>query len=252
MPSLHRLTVSIGDGDNPRISANSYFAITSNSLQFGSDVEAYASAAGFTIHGYLGWDVLIIFSPFSFRVDFSAGFDVSFEGHTCAAYRPRRFLWAASLAPARRCQHRHSVLQRNRLISLIWGDSTPATLDKKPVLPDLTAALGDARNWSAALPDKMTQAATFSTLKPDDKTLRVHPIGTLLSEKMWFRLICTITRYGNADPPDGNLFSISDVHIDGSHEEITRFRIILPQASSLPLVMQTRSAARALRNTMLE
>jgi hypothetical protein len=47
VPQMHRLTVSIGDGDNPRISANSYFAITSNSLQFGSNVEAYASAAGF-------------------------------------------------------------------------------------------------------------------------------------------------------------------------------------------------------------
>ena len=51
VPNMHRLTVSIGDGDNPRISANSYFAITSNTLQFGSNVEAYASAAGFTIHG---------------------------------------------------------------------------------------------------------------------------------------------------------------------------------------------------------
>ena len=60
-PPMHRLTVSIGDGDNPRISANSYFAITSNSLQFGSNVEAYAfAAAGFTIHGWLGFDVNLI------------------------------------------------------------------------------------------------------------------------------------------------------------------------------------------------
>jgi hypothetical protein len=220
VPSLHRLTVSIGDGDNPRISANSYFAITSNSLQFGSDVEACASAAGFTIHGYLGWDVLIIYSPFSFEVDFSGGFDASFEGHTLCNLT----VHGVFLGP--RPWHLHGDASIDILffsvsasISLTWGDSTPAIVDKKNVLPDLTAALGDARSWSAALPDNTTQAATFSTPKPDDTTLRVHPIGTLTVKENVVPLDLQITRYGNAEPADGNLFSISDVHIDGSHED---------------------------------
>jgi Family of unknown function (DUF6603) len=220
VPSLHRLTVSIGDGDNPRISANSYFAITSNSLQFGSDVEAYASAAGFTIHGYLGWDVLIIYSPFSFEVDFSGGFDASFEGHTLCN------LTVHGVFTGPRPWHLHGDASIDILffsvsasISLTWGDSTPATVDKKKVLPDLTAALGDARNWSAALPDRMTQAATFSTLKPDDTTLRVHPVGTLTVKENVVPLDLQITKYGNAEPADGNLFSISDIHIDGTHED---------------------------------
>jgi hypothetical protein len=80
IPTLQRCTVSIGDGGNPCISASNYFAVTSNSLQFVANVQAYASAAGFTIKGYLGFDVLIIFSPFSFIFDFSAGFSISFEG----------------------------------------------------------------------------------------------------------------------------------------------------------------------------
>lgn len=220
VPSLHRLTVSIGDGDNPRISANSYFAITSNSLQFGSDVEAYASAAGFTIHGYLGWDVLIIYSPFSFEVDFSGGFDASFEGHTLCN------LTVHGVFTGPRPWHLHGDASIDILffsvsasISLSWGDSTPAIVDKKKVLPDLTAALGDARNWSAALPDNTTQAATFSTPKPGDTTLRVHPIGTLTVKENVVPLDLQITKYGNAEPADGNLFSISDVHIDGQHED---------------------------------
>ena len=49
IPPMQRCSVSIGVGDNPRISANNYFAVTSNSLQFGANVQAYASAAGFTI-----------------------------------------------------------------------------------------------------------------------------------------------------------------------------------------------------------
>jgi hypothetical protein len=219
VPSLHRLTVSIGDGDNPRISANSYYAITSNSLQFGSDVEAYASAAGFTIHGYLGWDVLIIYSPFSFEVDFSGGFDASFEGHTLCN------LTVHGVFTGPQPWHLHGDASIDILffsvsasVSFTWGDSTPATVDKKKVLPDLTAALGDARNWSAALPDRTTQAATFSTLKPGDTTLRVHPIGTLTVKENVVPLDLQITKYGNAEPADGNLFSISDVQIDGQAE----------------------------------
>jgi hypothetical protein len=219
VPNMHRLTVSIGDGDNPRISANSYFAITSNSLQFGSNVEAYASAAGFTIHGYLGFDVLIIFSPFSFEFDFSAGFDVSFEGvsllglsvdGTFAGPRPWHLHGDASI---------HILFFTvSATLDLTWGDSTPAILPQKPVLPDLLPAFQDTRNWSAALPDGTTQAVTLSTPKPDDKTLRVHPIGTLTVRENVVPLDLPITRYGNATPSDGNYFAISDVQIDGQGE----------------------------------
>jgi hypothetical protein len=219
VPKMHRLSVSIGDGDNPRISANSYFAITSNTLQFGSNVEAYASAAGFTIHGWLGFDVLFIFSPFSFEFDFSAGFDVSFEGASLCGLR------VDGTFSGPRPWHLHGSATIDILffsvsasLDLTWGDSTPAILPNKPVLPDLLPALQDPRNWSTALPSNTTQAVTLSTPKPDDKTLRVHPMGTLSVRENIVPLDLPITRYGNATPSDGNLFAISDVQIDG-HEE---------------------------------
>ena len=72
IPQMNRMSISIGDGDNPRISSNSYFAITSNTLQFGANTEAYASAAGFSIHGYLGFDVLIVYSTVLVRLRFQS------------------------------------------------------------------------------------------------------------------------------------------------------------------------------------
>jgi hypothetical protein len=225
LPQMHRCSISIGDGDNPRISANNYFAITSNSLQFGANVEAYASAAGFTIHGYLGFDVLIIYSPFSFEFDFSAGFDVSFEGASLCG------LHVDGVFSGPRPWHLHGDASINILffsvsasLDMTWGDSTPAILPQKPVLPDLTAALQDPRNWSAALPSGTTQAVTLSTPKPDDKTLRVHPMGTLSVRENVVPLDLPITRYGNAAPSDGNFFSISDVQIDGHEEDKQSFQ----------------------------
>ncbi len=43
-----------------------YFAVTSNTVQSGSRVELYAAACGFNIYGFLGYDLLVQFNPFHF------------------------------------------------------------------------------------------------------------------------------------------------------------------------------------------
>ena len=87
VPQLARLSVSLGADDNPRLSAQAYLAVTSNSLQFGASVDAYAAADGFAVHGFIGFDALFIFSPFSFEIDFSAGFDISYDGQSLAGIK---------------------------------------------------------------------------------------------------------------------------------------------------------------------
>jgi uncharacterized protein DUF6603 len=219
VPQMHRMSVSIGDGDNPRISSNSYFAVTSNSLQFGANVEAYAAAGGFSIHGYLGFDVLIIISPFSFEFDFSAGFDVAYNGTTLAGLNvdgtlsgPTPFHLHGDASITFLC---FSV---SASVDLTWGDSTQATLPQQPVLPDLYAALQSPASWSAALPDGAATAVTLVTQNPADKTLRVHPMGTLQVKEKVVPLDLPITRYGSATPSDGSEFSIASVQVNTQTE----------------------------------
>jgi hypothetical protein len=225
LPAMQRLCVSIGDGDNPRISASAYFAVTSNSLQFGANVEAYAEAAGFYVHGYLGFDVLIIYSPFSFEFDFYAGFDVGFEGVSLAG------ISIDGLFSGPRPWHLHGHAELHILfftvgatLDISWGDSTPAVLPQRPVLPDLLPALQDPGNWSTALPDGTSQAVSLLPLKPDGKTLRVHPMGTLSVREKIVPLDQTISRYGNATPSDGTLFAIGDVTINSQDETRQSFQ----------------------------
>jgi hypothetical protein len=220
VPQMHRMSVSLGDGDNPRISANSYFAITSNTIQFGSNVEAFASAGGFSIHGYLGFDVLVVISPFSFEFDFSAGFDVAYDGTTLLGLNvdgtfqgptPWHLHGDASIS--------FLFFSVSASVNLTWGDSTQAVLPQKPVLPDLFAALQNPSNWSAALPDGATAAVTFITQDPADKTLRVHPLGTLQVKEKVVPLDLAITKYANAAPSDGTEFSVASVQINGQAED---------------------------------
>jgi hypothetical protein len=219
IPPMTRLSVSIGNGDNPRISCNSYFAITSNTLQFGSSTEAYASAGGFSIHGYIGFDVLVIYSPFSFEIDFKATFDVSFEGQHLAGLDVDGTL----LGPTPWHLHAHASINIlwwsvGASLTLEWGDKTPAILPTRSVLADLVPALNDPRNWSAALPDVGSQAVSLASQKPNATTLRVHPMGTLAVRESIVPLNLTITRYANAAPSDGSLFAISGVQINGQNE----------------------------------
>ncbi len=215
VPEMHRMSVSIGDGDNPRISSNSYFAITSNTVQFGANVEAYAAAGGFSIHGYLGFDVLIIVSPFSFEFDFSAGFDVAYDGSTLAGLN----VDGTFAGPTPWHLHGDATItflffSVSASVDLTWGDSTQATVPALPVLPDLFVALQNPASWSAALPDGATAAVTLVQQNPANKTLRVHPMGTLQVKEKVVPFDLPITKYGNATPADGTDFSIASVQIN--------------------------------------
>src|SRR5262249_38684789 len=71
LPALDRVTIALASGSNPRFTCEAYFAITSNTLQFGARAELYASYGGFTLLGDVGFDVLMT-SLSHFIADFHA------------------------------------------------------------------------------------------------------------------------------------------------------------------------------------
>src|SRR6266545_578112 len=79
-PELRRLTVDLGINGNPSLTAQGYFALTSNTAQVGAAIDLHASGFGIDLNGHLGFDALFVFSPFSFVASFSAGVSVSFHG----------------------------------------------------------------------------------------------------------------------------------------------------------------------------
>ena len=63
--NMQRITISLLSGDNPRLTVQTYFAVTSNTAQFGARAELYAEGGGgFNIYGFIGYDVLFQFDPF--------------------------------------------------------------------------------------------------------------------------------------------------------------------------------------------
>lgn len=79
-PSMHdlrRMSASIAIADVVTVTIQAYFAVTSNSLQFGASVNLEASVeiwpTTYTARGWFEFDVLLIFSPFKIVADLSAG-----------------------------------------------------------------------------------------------------------------------------------------------------------------------------------
>jgi hypothetical protein len=216
VPALKRMSVSLGKGSNPRLSANSYFAVTSNTLQFGANVDAYASAGGFAVRGHVGYDVLFAFSPFSFSADFSAGFDISYDGQSFAGIQ----LTATFSGPEP--WHLHGTASLHVLffsvgvsIDLTWGSSTQVTLPSVAVLPLLSAALADPANWSVQPPATGTPGVSLRSLPLGSTQLVVQPGGTLSVREIVVPLDIPITKFDNAPPADGTEFSISAVTLNG-------------------------------------
>ena len=82
--NLRRMTAAIGLGENLQVGLDAYFAITSNTLQFGAEVFAIANmkkiGVDFSAKGSFGFDVLVIFTPFSIIAEMYANVSIEAEG----------------------------------------------------------------------------------------------------------------------------------------------------------------------------
>lgn len=180
LPALPRLTIALSAGDNPRLTCAAYFAITTNTLQFGARAQLYAAAAGFSVHGDVGFDVLVQLAPLHFIAEFSASlqlkrgsrnlFKVSLQGEL-EGPRPLRVSGKASF-------------------EILWCDFS-VRFDKtlvsgeRPPLPPAVDALGELRRVLAApsswrtLPARgQTHGVSLRAL-PDSPRLVLDPLGRL-------------------------------------------------------------------------
>ena len=79
-PSPNRLALSLINESYARVRVETYFAVTTNTVQFGARAEAFFGFDALSVEGYFGFDALLRFSPFYFIVEISTGFSVKVFG----------------------------------------------------------------------------------------------------------------------------------------------------------------------------
>jgi hypothetical protein len=202
VPQLQRVQLALLPPGFPGLRSETYFAITSNSVQFGAHLQLCDEIAGCGVDGWFDFDALFVWDPtFAFAVHASAGvavqvlgetlmgvnFDLVLEGpapwHVHGAGSVDLFLFSASLD-----------------FDVKWG-SAPSAL---PPPPDLgvvfAAALSDASAWTAAPPANSDGAvvALSSTASAALGAGRlVHPLGQLVVRQHAAPLAIEVSRYQN-------------------------------------------------------
>lgn len=79
-PKLERLSLAMDFGEEVELCCSSYFAITSNTLQFGARADLHIGVGGFEIDGSTHFDALICFRPFHMTVGLGISVSVSALG----------------------------------------------------------------------------------------------------------------------------------------------------------------------------
>jgi hypothetical protein len=214
LPALRRLSIDIFPG-MPRIHAESYFAVTSNTVQFGAKVELMAGANVFNVYGFMAFDVLIQRDPLHLIAEFSAMLAVRSGSSTLFGVRVDATLegptpWHAHGTGSFEIGFIFTITISVQF-DITLGDPRTSALPPVQVMGLLTAALNNAGNWRTVLPPGTGQRVSLRALPPDDDALVLHPFGTLEVSQKVVPLDLVIDRFGTQKPDHGTRFSISGV-----------------------------------------
>lgn len=213
LPSLNRLMMSLNSSD-VSLNLSAYFAATSNSLQVGANLEVHASSAGFTVHGYLGFDALFTSSPFAFTADMYGGVDVLQGSSVLVSISLELTLTGPRPFHAHGDGSFHVLFFSVSVsVDLTIGDAGQAPpLPVTDVWPLLQKAWQDPRNWSATLPEGLDHAVSFAQAPTSGQTILVHPAGRLAAREKVVPLNFPFTLFGSAAPGDYGQFDVNPAH----------------------------------------
>jgi hypothetical protein len=219
--NMARIGISLLSDDNPRLKVESYFAVTSNTVQFGAKVELYAAAAGFNVYGFLGYDVLFQFDPFRFIAKLYGGIALR-EGDDVIA----GINISAQLAGPTPWDARGTATLTILFFDIdvdfhvTWGDPPQAVESKtEDLLALLKRELADTRNWRAELPPQNHLHVSLRTIAPPaggEAPLVIHPAGVLtFSERSLPLEDFPIEKFGALKPLGDNHFKLSGANANG-------------------------------------
>jgi hypothetical protein len=180
-PVLPRITVALTAGDNPKLVVEAYFAITSNTVQFGARASLYAAAYGFSIEGYIGFDVLIQLWPPHFIAEFQAGVQLKRGSRNLFKVDVRGMLEGP--VPLR--------LAGKATFGILWwdytvgfdrtliGGSSNVVTESLDVLTEILTRMSSSTSWRTEPLPIAAQMVSVRTGAGGNDALVLHPLGRL-------------------------------------------------------------------------
>ncbi len=216
-PSPKRICVSILDTSVARIRVSNYFAVTSNSVQFGAAAELFFGFSAISIEGHIGFDALITFPPIHFIVEVSASVSLKVFGLG---------LFSIDLAFTLEGTSPWRAKGRGTLSLLFfdvsadfdetWGDHDATTLDPVALIGLVAGELEKLSSWTTVLPGATSGAAAGVGVILRDgveaaaaDSIVLHPAGELRVNQRALPLDLDVARVGAKKPSDAKRVSVA-------------------------------------------
>lgn len=215
-PSPRRIAINILNTPVARIRAEGYFAVTSNTVQFGARVELFFGLDILNVQGHFAFDALFQFSPFYFNIEISASLSVKVFGAGLFSVSIRGVL----TGPAPWHVEGHGSISIlfwdiDVEFSETWGEDRREELPPIAVLPLLQSELEKAENWRAFLPPGATLFVSVRKMPEAEAALILHPVGVLRVAQRAVPLELKLDKVGSRKPSDVNRLSLNAAAVPG-------------------------------------
>ncbi len=213
LPQLQRLAIQLANYSNLNIRVETYFAVTSNTAQFGARVSAKAKAWKIEAIGALWFDVLFQFSPFHFIADMGVMFEVRKGGScllslyidvTLEGPHPWRVQGEGSF--------KILFVRVNVSFDKTFGEAKTETIAPAAIQQLMHNAILNKDNWQVIGPERSHQVVAFRDVTTTTiGDLVVDPFGSLTFSQKIAPLSIKLIKFGTSAISDINQFNITGV-----------------------------------------
>ncbi len=212
-PNLRRIRIDILNNPMQRISVEAYFAITSNTVQFGAKAELYFGLEVVSVTGHFAFDALFQFSPFKFIIQMSFSVSLNVFGTGLFSIHLKLMLegptpWHAKGTGKLTIDLWLFEISVSANFDVTWGDAKNTTLPSIEVVPLLKEEFEKDDNWRAKLPAGSNLLVSLRKLDEQSENLVLHPLGTLQIAQRAVPLNLNIDKVGNRTASDGDKFAV--------------------------------------------
>ena len=208
-PSPARLSLKILDEDNAMVRLETYFAVTSNTVQIGAHAQLRFGFSSFGIEGGFGFDALFQFSPFYFITEVNVSLKLKVAGLDVLSVRVELSLEGPTPWHARGTGHVSLLFfEISADFDVTWGDSAETTLPPIEIVPLLLAEFNKRESWTTVLPKGNSLLVSLRAETEGTGDLVMHPLGTLRVSQRFAPLGINLDKVGTQKPSDAQRFEL--------------------------------------------
>lgn len=218
---LERVTVSLLK-DNPRLQLTAYFALTTNTVQFGAGLDFYFDVSAFNVVGKFGFDVLFQFSPFRFIASVYAHLAVRSGSSELFGIRLEFELagptpWSAKGVASFKILF-FTVKVR---FTKTWGEKKEISLPDVAILDKVVDEFENDRNWQARPAAGASPLVRIERAAVAEGVILLDAAGVLTISQNLVPLGVELERFGNAIPSDLRRVDIKAVRVGPQGFEVS-------------------------------